>query len=865
MFAAGFDGSIRIDSRIDERGFNRGVKSMTATVGKLAAAVAAAFAVQRVVSFGASAVKAASELASAMTGLRSVLDGVGISFSQAQGFIDEFISDGLVPATNAINAYKNLALRGYDTTQIQKTLLALKDAAAFGRQSSLSIGEAVQSASEGLKNENSILVDNAGVTKNVAAMWRDYAAEIGVSVNNLTQQQKIQAEVNGILKETRFQTGDAAKLTQGFSGQVAALGTSFYNLKVAIGNVLIPVLTRVIPLIKAIIDPLVVLFNQLATFMSVLFGVSLATNAVADSASGAADATDDLADATERTEKAARGALAAFDQLDVLQTDKDTPGAPGAPIAPPPIDAEPVEDDLDGVRAKVEVFKEKLLELLGPAIDAFGRLGEAVKPITQELWAGLQWAWENILKPIAEWAITEALPAWLGMVAASMRVLDAIIQAAKPVLKWLWDNFLQPVAEWVGDRFIEAMGWVTDRLNDLADWINNNQETVGKIVAVLLALGAAWVVVSGVMAVFAPIAALVTGAISAIAAVLGFLLSPIGLVVLAIGALVALLVYAISDWESFKKKAGEVWDWIEDKWQGAKDWFKTTVLDPIGARFKNTWETIKKFPENAWNWIKEKWHGARDWFETTVLFPLVQWFDNAWQDIRGFPNTAWQKIKQVWQDASNWFSGTVTTPIRDWFSSAWSDIKGFASDSWESVKRTWQSAADWFSTNVINPIVSAWNTISTAVSTVWSSVKGFVYGAINSIIFFMNDMIYKLVNALNSVIGAYNSVAGWTGLYIMPILAPAPMGPIPYLASGAVIPPNAEFAAILGDQRTGRNIEAPEGLLRQIVREEAGGPGAQDITVRFEGTMGELVRLLKPHIERETRRVGSSLIQGVTR
>src|SRR5690606_22192323 len=140
MFAAGYDGSIRIDSRIDERGFNRGVKSMTATVGKLAAAVAAAFAVQRVVSFGASAVKAAGELASAMTGLRSVLDGVGISFSQAQGFIDGFIADGLVPATNAINAYKNLALRGYDTTQIQKTLLALKDAAAFGRQSSLSIG-----------------------------------------------------------------------------------------------------------------------------------------------------------------------------------------------------------------------------------------------------------------------------------------------------------------------------------------------------------------------------------------------------------------------------------------------------------------------------------------------------------------------------------------------------------------------------------------------------------------------------------------------------------------------------------------------------------------------------------------------------
>lgn len=46
---------------------------------------------------------------------------------------------------------------------------------------------------------------------------------------------------------------------------------------------------------------------------------------------------------------------------------------------------------------------------------------------------------------------------------------------------------------------------------------------------------------------------------------------------------------------------------------------------------------------------------------------------------------------------------------------------------------------------------------------------------------------------------------------------------IPYLASGAVIPPRSEFLAVLGDQKNGRNLEAPEDLLRQIVREEAGG------------------------------------------
>ena len=48
---------------------------------------------------------------------------------------------------------------------------------------------------------------------------------------------------------------------------------------------------------------------------------------------------------------------------------------------------------------------------------------------------------------------------------------------------------------------------------------------------------------------------------------------------------------------------------------------------------------------------------------------------------------------------------------------------------------------------------------------------------------------------------------------------------IPYLASGAVIPPNREFLAVLGDQKSGNNLEMPENLLRRIIREESGRSG----------------------------------------
>lgn len=157
--AMGYDGSIRIDTRVDGKGFNQGVKGMMGSLKGMAAAVGIAFGVGAIVKFGSSAVQAASQLASAMTGLQSVMDGQGRSFSAAKEFIDSYTKDGLIPASNAIVAYKNLALRGYDTGQIETVMKALKDSSAFGRAAHLTMGEAVQTASEGLKNENSILVN----------------------------------------------------------------------------------------------------------------------------------------------------------------------------------------------------------------------------------------------------------------------------------------------------------------------------------------------------------------------------------------------------------------------------------------------------------------------------------------------------------------------------------------------------------------------------------------------------------------------------------------------------------------------------------------------------------------------------------
>lgn len=53
---------------------------------------------------------------------------------------------------------------------------------------------------------------------------------------------------------------------------------------------------------------------------------------------------------------------------------------------------------------------------------------------------------------------------------------------------------------------------------------------------------------------------------------------------------------------------------------------------------------------------------------------------------------------------------------------------------------------------------------------------------------------------------------------------------VPYLAEGAVIPPNAPFTAVLGDQRNGYNLEGPEDMFRQIVREELDGSTGGEVS-----------------------------------
>lgn len=184
----------------------------------------------------------------------------------------------------------------------------------------------------------------------------------------------------------------------------------------------------------------------------------------------------------------------------------------------------------------------------------------------------------------------------------------------------------------------------------------------------------------------------------------------------------------------------------------------------------------------------------------------------------------------------------------------------------EFIKSVWGKAGDWFFENVTEPIQDAFSFMLKAVKSAFIStfdfIQDFVKGVVNNIISNINSMIDSVLGGINSAISAANALGELTGggISIPTLSVPS----LPQLATGAVIPPNAQFAAILGDQRNGTNIEAPADLIRSILREElaaGGGGGSREITIKIEGgNMAQLVRLLKPELDKEDKRRGVSLV-----
>lgn len=144
----------------------------------------------------------------------------------------------------------------------------------------------------------------------------------------------------------------------------------------------------------------------------------------------------------------------------------------------------------------------------------------------------------------------------------------------------------------------------------------------------------------------------------------------------------------------------------------------------------------------------------------------------------------------------------------------------------------------------------AWQGLMQFVKGIATTIAGVFGSALNVIIRALNWMIRQINKISITVPDWVPGIGGRTIGFNIPAISEVT---IPRLAQGAVIPPNREFLAVLGDQKQGTNIEAPADLIRQIVREEVGNSGGGEVIIRFTGELAQLARVLTPEITRQQR------------
>lgn len=165
----------------------------------------------------------------------------------------------------------------------------------------------------------------------------------------------------------------------------------------------------------------------------------------------------------------------------------------------------------------------------------------------------------------------------------------------------------------------------------------------------------------------------------------------------------------------------------------------------------------------------------------------------------------------------------------------------------DKVKAIGKAIANVF-VNVWNSIKSGWQKLVSTVTDIGKKIGGAVGGAFKSAVNWILEKAISIINGFIKMInGAISVINAIPGVNISKIKSLE----VPKLAKGAVIPPNREFLAILGDQKSGVNIEAP---LDTIVDAFKAVQGGQKIEVNFTGSLAQLARILAPEITTENNR-----------
>lgn len=213
---------------------------------------------------------AANQSAQALNKLRAISKNTNNSFKDTKKEVRALTKDGLLDFASAATAVANLLATGLSLDKTAELLNVAKDNAISNRQAHLTLSESVVKFTEGIRNENSLLTDSVGITKNYAAILKEESKIRGVRVVDLKKEEKALLVANGFIKEGAAFLGQAAERAGDFQGQQAKLTNRVKEFTAAIGTGLLPLFTPILQFLNFAIGGFLKLGPAIKTVIGII-------------------------------------------------------------------------------------------------------------------------------------------------------------------------------------------------------------------------------------------------------------------------------------------------------------------------------------------------------------------------------------------------------------------------------------------------------------------------------------------------------------------------------------------------------------------------------------------------------------------
>lgn len=795
-----------------------GVESKLKSIAKLAAA---AFSIKVLVDLG----KQAIELASDIEETQNVVE---TAFGDLTYMVEDF----------ADTAIEKLGLSRLAAKQMASTYMAMGKGIGVADQASAEMAINATARAADIMSFYNLSADRANTM--MKAVWTGetesfkaigvvmteanlqnfaYTQGINKKIAAMTEAEKVQLRYQYVMAQTALAEGDFAKTSDSWANQVRMLSEKWKELLSILGGGLIQVLTPAIQLLNVVMSKLITFANTLSSVFSSLFGTTKKQIAEQKQAAavtaGAAKSTDALAKSTKKAGqeakkagKEAKNASAGFDTLNILSTSDSSADASssssgsggdsgalggGGAIAEM-VDPSKTESLMDETKNKIV---EKVEEIKSYLSTTFAPTFEAIKTNVLPHVEDLKTTFKGIFSDVSGWGdpfldyITNTFMPSVALRLSNLSVVaGGALESLNMVISDLWSTAFEP--------FFES--FITEGLPRITEFGNqvSNTFTVAFTEAKNI-FDTVWT--NGIMPAV----------------------------------------------ELLAKIFGDVWQIIKDTWdeygQPIFDGFNQTV-QTVSNLIQQIWATvIEPIWTNLINIITELWKNH--------LKPLVANIAGMVAEFIIMAQTIYNNvIAPIVSWIIEWAGPIIANAINNIFNVVSTFISG-AIDQFNGIVTVLRGIIEFITGVFSGDWKKAWEGIKKVFKGIWDTLVAIVKTPINVIIGLINGLIDGVCSGINTVIKALNNlsfdVPDWVpvlggkkfGFDLKTIKAPK----IPKLATGAVIPPNREFLAVLGDQKRGTNIEAPLDTIVEAFQRVQNN-GVNDVNIKFSGNEGQLLRYL---------------------